>query len=202
MADMVALAVLATVLELVGFVLAALGFHHTWREHAVGKDFWELDKARARTTVRRADRALRKMLRRPPRPVDVDLVPAQVTVTPVALRVTTGLPPLPGHDDMDALTAEIDKRLNRLHSVIEDVQHALTDEREAREDGDRRVRSDLEKEIDRVEASTQRVAVGGLRLQLLGWIFLLLGLILGAVVNVADAASDAPSAHGIVARVS
>jgi hypothetical protein len=183
---MVALAVLAFGLEFVGFVLAVVGFHRTWRQNAVGQDFWEPDKAQIRAVGRRADRALRRIFRRPPQPEAVGIAPVPLKLTAGVLGIKTGLPPLPGHDDMDALTAEIDKRLNRLHSMIEDEQHALVQERRAREAADQQVRSDLGQEIGRVDAGTQRVAVGGLRLQLLGWIFLLLGLILGAVVNVAD----------------
>jgi hypothetical protein len=56
------------------------------------------------------------------------------------------------------------------------------------ETGDRKAairdaRAALTAEIDQVRALSRQVAVGGLRLQAVGWAFLFVGLILGAIGN-------------------
>jgi len=181
--------VAAAVLELIGLVLAAVGFKRTWREHAHAKDFWLPLKRDVARAVRHIARAMRKVLRRPGQPVNVDVHPATIRseariFTPT---ITSAWPPLPNPaDDGPAFATEVHERLNQLHSLIQGDQRALAKEQNTREDEDAKLRTELTELGTVVDAKTANVAVGGLRLQVLGWSFLLVGIVVGAIVNVVD----------------
>jgi hypothetical protein len=131
---LVALLVLAAVLELAGLSLAAVGFMRTWREHAPGQDFWQPQKARARSARERAWRRFQQMIGKPATQHAV-LGAAQINVNASAFnargRVTWG--PLPDPADLPALVAELRRRINELHAALQQARFDLDDERTARE---------------------------------------------------------------------
>ena len=183
----VALYALATAFDLVGLTLAAIGFRRTWLAHAHDDKFFGPAKAWIRNKARRAENAGRKLFQRQPKPQTNEGSAASVVryEGEAQGRVDFGL--LPDLTDADAFLAAIRERLDRLHSMIQDGDEALADEHKAREAEDKKLRADLSSQIARVEASTQHVAVGGLRLQVVGWTFLFFGVSLGGFVNVIDA---------------
>jgi hypothetical protein len=184
-AMVIALLLLAAALEITGLWLAAVGFKRTWREHAPGQDFWQPMKARARSTRQGAVRRIRQMIGRPA-PAHVTLGTATIALSAVALdargRVTWG--PLPDPSDQPALVAELHQRINDLHAALQQAQHDLIDERNARETGDEAAHTAMRAEVETVVHSTQRVAVGGLRLQVAGWLLVLAGIIVGTIANI------------------
>ena len=103
------------------------------------------------------------------------------------VRGKVGWPPLPDPSNPEELMGELHARLNHLRSALQDHQFALVDEQTARKAGDEAVRSALRGEIGAVAATTQRVAVGGLWPQVLGWFLVLLGIVVGGAANVVQA---------------
>jgi hypothetical protein len=180
---LVALLALAGVLEIAGLALAAVGFKRTWREHAPGQDYWQPEKARARSAQRR----LRRMIGRPaPAHVMPGAAHMNVSATLEArAHVTWG--PLPDPADPSALVGELHRRLNELHDASQRARFALDDERAAREAGDEAARAVIREEVETVVRSTQRVAVGGLRLQVAGWFLVLAGIVAGTGANICQA---------------
>ena len=79
------------------------------------------------------------------------------------------------------------ERLNRLHRELQAEKQARADERTAREDAEKALRAELAAQAERIEGMTRKVAVGGLRLQVTGWLFVLLGFGLGSVAQVVQA---------------
>ena len=187
---LVALLALAGALEIAGLSLAAVGFIRTWREHAPGLDYWQPHKAMARTARERAVRRIRQMIGRPA-PQHVTLGAAHINVSAIALdaraHVTWG--PLPDPADPPALVAELHRRINELHAALQQAQYDITDERKARETADEAAHAAMREEVEAVVRSTQRVAVGGLHLQVAGWFLVLVGIVVGTVANVYQAAS-------------
>jgi hypothetical protein len=59
----------------------------------------------------------------------------------------------------------------------------------------------LDAEIAAVAATTQRVAVGGLWLQVVGWFLVLLGIVVGGVANVVQAVTSLRLIRATVAYV-
>lgn len=183
--------IVALVLELTGLVLAAVGFKRTWTEHAPDQDFWAPEKRRLRNAARRGQETVRRLLRRPGRPVNLEVQSAIHLTSSMTARVTTAWKSLPDPaENLQTFAATVHERLNRLHAMIQDDQEALNDERRARTDGEAKLRAELTELAALVDAKTANVAVGGLRLQALGWSFLLLGIVLGAIVNVIDRLSQ------------
>jgi hypothetical protein len=187
----VALLVLAAALEIAGLSMAAVGFMRTWREHAPGQDFWEPQKARARSARQGAVRGLRQMIGRPA-PQHVTVGAAHINLSAVAFdargHVTWG--PLPDPADLPALVAELHRRINELHAALQQARYDITDERKARETADEAAHAAMREEVEAVVRSTQRVAVGGLRLQVAGWSLVLAGIVVGAIASVCQAVTS------------
>jgi hypothetical protein len=169
-------------LQAVGLVLAGLGFRITWREHAAGEDFWQPYKDGLGRVAQRADARLRKLLRRPAR---VNRAEGGSVALVVAVGEGYGYAPftkLPDPaTDMAAFTAEVDDRLGRLLAMIHEDRVALRRETKAREEADQQQDTELGDEIGRTIMLTQRVAVGGLHLELHGWLLLFIGLIFTSI---------------------
>jgi hypothetical protein len=178
----------AAVLELTGLVLTAVGFKRTWAEHAQGEDFWFPLKGRIRAAARGVERIARRVFRRSGRAVNLQVNSATMAVTAGEARVTITWGPLPDPSDGPAFAAKVQERLNQLHSMVQDDKHALADERKVRTNEDTKVRKGLAELSALVDAKTANVAVGGLRLQVLGWTFVLLGILVGSIVNLVDQA--------------
>jgi hypothetical protein len=178
-------------MEIAGLSLAAVGFMRTWREHAPGQDFWQPQKAGARSALQRAVRRLRRMIGRPA-PVHATVGAAAINVSAVAFdargHVTWG--PLPDPADPPALVAELHRRINELHAALQQARYDITDERKARETADEAAHAAMREEVEAVVRSTQRVAVGGLRLQVAGWSLVLAGIVVGAIASVCQAVTS------------
>jgi hypothetical protein len=171
-------------LELVGLALAAVGFRQTWTAHAGDEQFWA--PAREWAMRRKAPFIcwLRRVLRRP-RHTTVGAGAATAAGAALDARAKIGWGPLPDPiSDLATFAAVVHERLNRLHSTVQDLEHALKEERKTRERADEEVRTDLSAKIDEVANLSRDVAVGGIRLQLAGWFFLLVGLVVSMAANV------------------
>jgi hypothetical protein len=77
----------------------------------------------------------------------------------------------------------VTQRINELHEAVQQQRHDLAAETQARQAAIRDAQAALTAEIDQVRALSRQVAVGGLRLQAVGWTFLFVGLILSAIGN-------------------
>jgi hypothetical protein len=124
-----------------------------------------------------------------PAPQHVTVGAAHINLSAVAFdargHVTWG--PLPDPADLPALVAELHRRINELHATLQQAQYDLIDERKARETGDEAARTAMREEVEAAVRSTQRVAVGGLRIQVVGWSLFLLGIVVGGAANVVQA---------------
>ena len=157
---MVALLVLAFVLELVGLVCAAIGFSQTWHEHAQGQDFWAPVKTRWQSS--RVNRFFRRLLRRPPRVVYGRVASEIEVASSIRAKVTPG--PLPDPSvDLSAFAEKVQHYIGQLYEMTQRTDHVLADEKEAREATDKEIRTKLDTEVTRLEGMSQKVAVGGLR---------------------------------------
>jgi hypothetical protein len=172
------------VLELIGLACAAVGFRQTWYEYARGERFLEPLLRPVTSRARAVQNWLRKLLRRPGKPQVVQLgLAGEIEMAgSVTLRVGWGPPPDPVVD-LAGYAAVVTQRINDLHEKVQDVKHDLATEAEARKTAIGDAQAALTAEIDQVRALSRQVAVGGLRLQAVGWACLLVGLILGAIGN-------------------
>jgi len=98
------------------------------------------------------------------------------------VRVGWGPPPDPA-TDLAGYAAMVTQRINELHEKVQDVKQDVAAETEARKTAIRDAQTALTADIDQVRSLSRQVAVGGLRLQAVGWAFLFVGLILGGVGN-------------------
>jgi hypothetical protein len=141
-AMVVAAYIAATVLEVVGLGLAAFGFVRTWRENAIGRDYWQPYKDAWARVADGVAATARKILGRHP----AHVVGAGATTTARATvtgRATVTWGPLPDPGNAQEFAAEVHERLNVLRLAIQNGQDALLDERKAWEAGDDAVRAAL-----------------------------------------------------------
>jgi hypothetical protein len=171
-------------LELLGLACAAVGFRQTWYEYARGERFLEPMLRPIASRARAVQNWLRKLLRRPgkPRAVQAGAAAAIGIAGSVTARVGWGPPPDPAID-LAAYADVVTQRINELHEKVQDVKQDLAAETEARKTAIGDARAALTAEIDQVRALSRQVAVGGLRLQAVGWACLFVGLILSAIGN-------------------
>ncbi|KOV94137.1 hypothetical protein ADL04_25335 [Streptomyces sp. NRRL B-3648] len=85
-----------------------------------------------------------------------------------------------------AFTAEVERRLNRVYQLAQDVQHGLRQEEQVRDKGDQQVASDLGAQISALDEEAKRDALEGLREQVLGWFLVAVGLITQVVALLAS----------------
>jgi hypothetical protein len=178
------------VLELVGLALAAVGFRQTWLEHAGDEPFLRPVTRRVSAWTMAARRRVRVWLRRPEHRT---VASAEVALgwDAAEARGVVSWGPLPDPvANLAAFASNVDDRLNRLHTLVQEARHAVADEQMARADADGKLRDEFSGEVGRVEFLSHRVAVGGLRLQALGWFFVLLGVVVSTVGNLVQASSS------------
>lgn len=170
------------VLELIGLACAAIGFRQTWYEYARGERFLEPMLGPVTSRARAVKNRLRKLLRRPGKRQVVQAGAAAEFgfAGSATVRVGWGPPPDPA-TDLAAYAAVVTQRINELHQTVQQQRHDLAAETEARQAAIRDAQAALTAEIDEVRALSRQVAVGGLRLQAVGWAFLFAGLILSAI---------------------
>ncbi|MBB5791770.1 hypothetical protein [Jiangella mangrovi] len=173
---------IAMAFDLLGLLLAAIGFNQTWNEHGVGK-LWDPWRKKGRVARRRLVTWVRRVLRRPAKHATVRPATARLNVTLGAAAIGTVLPRLPDVADLTAFAAAVQERLNELNAQANRHEGELRKEIRARELAESDMRADLGREIRRVEGLTKRIATGGLRMQIVGWSLVLVGTVLGGVAN-------------------
>jgi hypothetical protein len=153
-------------------------------EYARGERFLEPMLRPVTSRARAVQNRLRKLLRRPGKPqvVQAGAAAAIGIAGSVTARVGWGPPPDPA-TDLAAYAAVVTQRINELHQKVQQQRDDLAAETEARKTAIRDAQAALTGEIDQVRALSRQVAVGGLRLQAVGWACLFAGLILSAVGN-------------------
>ncbi|MFD7548581.1 hypothetical protein [Streptomyces sp. NPDC059816] len=175
--------VISIACQMFGLAAAADGFHRTFRSSAVpGDRFFALVLkvqlailGRWRTAL---VRGVRRLLRRPPRPITRSLGTALSVESAMNVRGIVQFGPLPDlEQDPAAFTSEVERRLNRVYRLAQDVEHDLKQETDSRSEADRQVASDLEARISSLDEESKRTSIQGLREQVLGWFFVALGLV-------------------------
>ncbi|MEV0259438.1 hypothetical protein AB0H82_34965 [Streptomyces sp. NPDC050732] len=92
--------------------------------------------------------------------------------------------PLPdATQDAAAFATEIERRLNRVYRLAQDVEHNLKEEEDSRRRADQRVASELETRILSLDEEAKHGDIRGLHEQVLGWFFVVLGLVAQALAD-------------------
>ncbi|WP_116952284.1 hypothetical protein [Jiangella endophytica] len=181
---------IALLLDVAGLTCAAAGFAQTWHQHGTG-ELWAPWRARARDGRRRAWSWVTGRLRR--RRHDPWLGDGGGGAGGSA--IARGGATAPGADaraavtDLAAFAAVVQSRLDGLTGQVGRLETELRTERQRRDSAVRGVRAELIGEVGRVEELTKEIAVGGLRLQILGWTLVLAGVVLSGVLNIVGAAT-------------
>lgn len=169
-------------LELLGLVVAAIGFHATWREFSTGGRLFEHEIGWLERAARPVARLTRRLLRWE-RKTTFRAGAEAVTVTESAYVNRTSedirLPSLV--DNPERFADVVAGQIRRLHDRMNTEMGRLDREVQARETADHQLRNDFEAKVAAVEGLSRHVAVGGLRTQIYGWSFVLLGVVLQAV---------------------
>jgi hypothetical protein len=180
-----ALLVLSGVLELIGLICAAIGFRATWVEHGRGEKFIEPMLRPIASWARAAMSRVSALVRRPSKPVDLQINDAlQIQVIEEVAITRTWNPPPDPTVDLTAYAGVVTERINDLHEMVQNQRHALAAEAKVRNGAIGKASAALSDEIADVRKLSARVAVGGLRLQVVGWVFLFFGIIFGTIANV------------------
>jgi hypothetical protein len=181
---MTALLILSGLLELVGLVCAGIGFRATWHEHAHGERFIEPMLRPVKEWTRATTNRVRLLFGRPAEPRVVHLGAASSIEFAGSARMTVGwgAPPDPT-TDLAGYAKVVTERINALHAKVQNQDNKLADEADARQTEIRQTRSALTADIEEVRKLSRQVAVGGLRLQVVGWLFLIAGIVVGTIAN-------------------
>lgn len=190
---MVVLYVAAGLCEALGLYLAARGFRRTWREFGTEERFTAVVlrpiAEPTRDIVRRIDSRARRLLGRPPRKVTGTVSGTAGITFSSSMRGRVRFGPLPSiTDDPEGFAAAVDERLRRVLDQVQTAQEATADETTARTKEVSTLRGDLEGRLNEVEGMSRNVAVGGLAEQVYGWFFVVVGVALGTLGNVVQAA--------------
>ena len=182
---MTALLVVSGVLELVGLICAAIGFRATWVEHARGEKFIEPMLRPVASWARDLMSRVRTLLRPQSKTVGLQVNDAlQISITDEVTITAAWNPPPDPTVDLTAYAGVVTERINELHKMVQNQRHELAAEAKAREAAIGKESAALSDEMADVRKLSVRVAVGGLRLQVVGWVFLFFGIIVGTIANV------------------
>lgn len=189
---MIALYFVSGVAELLGLFLALHGLQRTWAEYVQSESLAAAFSRLTLSNVSRfgsaANRRIRRVLHLKGAPQVVGaagIVSAEMVGT---ARATVEMPPLPPIEtDPQGFATEVHRRLQRLHSETQKAQESIADERTERQ----RTLSGLEERltgrVSAVENQTRSIAVDGVVEQIFGWIFIVVGVVLGTIGNVLQA---------------
>ncbi|WP_146075716.1 hypothetical protein [Streptomyces sp. Ru62] len=170
-------------LSALGLINAADGFRRTFKHVAApGDPFFRRVLATEVAMVARwrsgLTRAVRRAFRRPAPTITATLGTALSVEAAMSARGLVQFGPLPDvTQEPAAFTAEVERRLNRVYRLAQDVQHDLRQEEQIRDMGDQRVATDLGAQISALDEEAKRDALEGLREQVLGWFLVAVGLI-------------------------
>ncbi|WP_159049030.1 hypothetical protein [Streptomyces sp. NRRL B-3648] len=174
-----------------GLINAADGFRRTFKSVAPGDPFFRRVFATQGAMVARwrsgLTRAVRRAFRRPAPAITATLGTALSVEAAMNVRGLVQFGPLPDvTQEPAAFTAEVERRLNRVYQLAQDVQHGLRQEEQVRDKGDQQVASDLGAQISALDEEAKRDALEGLREQVLGWFLVAVGLITQVVALLAS----------------
>jgi hypothetical protein len=170
-------------LEAVGLVVGAVGFRSTWHEFSTGDRFFREYLEWIKPLGRTLKRVLRRVLR-----LEQDTVRPPTAGVGATIRLHagigrgvgyTGLPSLA--NDPEGFAAEVEARLGKFHGELYSVRAQLEGEAKAREAADQQLLSNVEAKVASVEGLSRRIAVGGLRAQVFGWLCIGLGFTIQAI---------------------
>ncbi|WP_340378194.1 hypothetical protein U5640_26260 [Streptomyces sp. SS7] len=166
-----------------GLLNAADGFRRTFKSVATpGDPFFRRVLATEAAMVERwrsgLARAVRRAFRRPAPTITATLATALSVEAAMSVRGLVQFGPLPDvTQEPAAFTAEVERRLNRVFQLAQDVQHDLRQEEQVRDKGDQQVASDLGAQISALDEQAKRDALEGLHEQVVGWFFIAVGLV-------------------------
>jgi hypothetical protein len=172
--------IVGVTLEAVGLVIAALGGWQTWRDFApTDEGLWDPAVGTFRRVLKRVveftERGIRRLLGKP------KAIELHAGVVRGSALVSGNLTVRKGYGPLTANTAEA---LRQLDDRTREILKKVYDERDAVDQRLRDLRSELEEvskrldePVDTMGAQTRRVAIGGIRLQLVGLAFVGVGLV-------------------------
>ncbi|WP_406476278.1 hypothetical protein [Streptomyces sp. NBC_01615] len=169
--------------QTLGLAFAADGFHRTFKSSAASGDrFFKLVLATEAAMLGRwrssLVRGVRRLLRRPARTITGTLGAALSVEVAMNARGIVQFGPLPDPAQAPAAFAsEVECRLNKVYRLAQVLEHNLKREEDSRREVDDRVTSDLVARISSLEEDSKRADIRGLREQVLGWFFVVLGLV-------------------------
>lgn len=172
---------LGVAFEIVGLAISGVGLWQTWREFATPNERFLgpiVDGTRAAFSagVAAVESLVRRILRRPAKPIVVQVGVADMALTTDRLSVRIGYGSL--SSEVQTALAELHRRTQELMDKHTRVDERLAGETEAREEAMRAVKEELARSLASHESREQRVAVGGVRTQSAGLFLVVLGLVL------------------------
>jgi hypothetical protein len=166
--------------EIVGAGIAGLGGRQTWREFRPPE---ALFLAPLTALLDRVTSLLNRLFRHRPAPVTMTLHPAQLTLTAEMLgsaSVTRG--PLPSiTDDPEGFAVAVQERLSSPRDHTERTEGSLIDVRHDAQKAAKEIRSEISDFRADVGRTVQRVTVGGIHLQVVGWTLVVFSVVLQLV---------------------
>ncbi|MEV6758988.1 hypothetical protein [Streptomyces sp. NPDC051214] len=184
-----AFTVASIVCQSLGLAAAADGFRRTFKSSAApGERFFKRVLATEAAMLNRwwtaLVRGVRRLLRRPSSPVTGTLGAALEVSAAMNARGLLQFGPLPdATQEPAAFATEIERRLNQVYRLTQDVEHNLKEEQDSRREADQRVASELETRISSLDEEAKHGEIRGLHEQVLGWFFVVLGLVAQALAD-------------------
>ncbi|HEV8527345.1 MAG TPA: hypothetical protein VGS60_07300 [Actinomycetes bacterium] len=166
-------------LEASGLFLAVIGFRETWRDFAEDERFFEpVHQWAGRIRAAGANVAAGLSGRR-----DVVVRAGAAAAIGVAGSVTARMRPGPltPATDLATFAAAVEERVKDIYERLGALRDEAAAETTARAKADRELAERLAAEVARLKGVSQRIAVGGLRQQFVGWLLIAFGFILQAV---------------------
>ncbi|MGW7085252.1 hypothetical protein ACWGH2_17415 [Streptomyces sp. NPDC054871] len=175
--------------QTLGLAFAADGFRRTFKSSAApGERFFKRVLATEAAMLGRWRTSLvrwaRRFLRRPAPPVTGTLGTAMGVSAAMNVRGLLQFGPLPdATQEPAAFSTEIERRLNQVYRLAQEVEHNLKGEEDSRREADRRVASELETRISSLDEEAKHGDIRGLHEQVLGWFFVAFGLVAQALAD-------------------
>jgi hypothetical protein len=167
-------------LQIVGAVLSFLGIHRTWRSVAEeGETFRHFILTQVQAALRAITESGRRLLGIPPRgqTITPDSIPSQATVgTP---HMYVDLPAPPPEATTDAKIELLHRHINSLHADINRLRADLAEEGTAWEASIGGLGRELRSDMDRRASRDRFLQVDSLRMEIVGFWFLTLGMLIG-----------------------
>jgi hypothetical protein len=169
--------------EVVGLLIVGREFVFTWQDHAQGETFlapaWN---ALRQIVLKIRDLAGKLAVWRRPRTKTISAtITASLNITG-NLRITKSYGPLPSiREQPDEFAELVQSRLAELLDKVQKVEHQLTDEVEAIRSENTSVANHTANRFAEIDNTIRSVAVGDLRVQVVGWFLVLFGMLLQAI---------------------